>query len=207
MLDNSQVVGKQILHIDGLRVENLLAFLVQKLDAGNYLPDKWEERPPSRIRLANMCMFFSWALHRKLPAERNSKSISLCVWNKDRRNCLKWRRWQSPYQTGLHPYSEILEIYQVSLSMPHCSTATKGRSHLLLNTTKKEKRMKGREDLERKMSELAEHNSEMKEMIDDIRSELNLYDLYNVHGWDGAESCENHGQKDEASGLAIPNTY
>ena len=56
--------------------------------------------------------------------------------------------------------------------MPHCSTATKVRSHLLLNTTKKEKRMKDREDQERKMSELAEHNSEMKEMIEDMRSEL-----------------------------------
>ena len=34
-----------------------------------------------------------------------------------------------------------------------------------------------------------------------------LFDLNNAHGWDGAESCENHWQKDEASGLAIPNTY
>ena len=35
---------------------------------------------------------------------------------------------------------------------------------------------------------------------------FNLYDLYNVYGWDGAESCENHRQKDDASWLAIPNT-
>ena len=32
--------------------------------------------------------------------------------------------------------------------------------------------MKDREDQERKMSELAEHNSKMKEMIEDMRSEL-----------------------------------
>ena len=30
--------------------------------------------------------------------------------------------------------------------------------------------------------------------------------FYNVYGWDGAESCENHRQKDDASWLAIPNT-
>ena len=36
---------------------------------------------------------------------------------------------------------------------------------------------------------------------------FNLFDLNNVYGWDGAESCENHGQKDDASWLAIPNTY
>ena len=36
---------------------------------------------------------------------------------------------------------------------------------------------------------------------------IKLFDLNNAHGWDGAESCENQGQKDEVSRLAIPNTY
>ena len=164
---------KQIPHIDGLRVEHLLAFLTQKCDAENYLPDKWEERPPSRIWLANMCKFFSWALHRKLPAAREIPRVYHYVYGtKTKETSLKIKRWQSQYQTGLHPYSETLEIYQVSLCISNCSIATKGRSHLLLNTTKKEKRMKDKEDQERKMEELVEHNSEMKKMITNMRSEL-----------------------------------
>ena len=56
--------------------------------------------------------------------------------------------------------------------MSNFSIATKGCSHLLLNTTKKEKHMKDKEDQEQKMEELVEHNSEMKKMITDMRSEL-----------------------------------
>ena len=46
----------------------------------------------------------------------------------------------------------------------------------------------------------------MNHILFHLKKYLILFDHNNVHGWDGAESCENHGQKDEASWLAVPNT-